>query len=80
MSIRNENLILEAMQDIERAFDTLASANKALDYASDSYELRNIELMVKVAQGACLPPFEALKTEALKSVDDEDVKEWSLID
>ena len=80
MSIRNENLILEAMQDIERAFNTLASAGKALGYASDSQEMQNAELMIKVAQGACLPPFEALKTEALKSVDDEDVKEWSLID
>lgn len=80
MSIRNENLILEAMQDIERAFNTLASASKALEYASDSHELQNIELMIKVAQGACLPPFEALKTEALKSVGDDDVKEWSLID
>tara|TARA_R110000824_G_scaffold240687_2_gene429336 strand:+ start:2167 stop:2409 length:243 start_codon:yes stop_codon:yes gene_type:complete len=80
MSIRDETLTLEAMQDIERAFNTLASASKALEYASDSQELRNVELMIKVAQGACLPPFEALKTEALKSVDDDDVKEWSLID
>lgn len=80
MSIRDETLTLEAMQDIERAFNTLASAIKALEYASDSHELQNIELMIKVAQGACLPPFEALKTEALKSVDDDDVKEWSLID
>ena len=80
MSIRDETLILEAMQDIERAFNTLASASKALEYASDSQELRNVELMIKVAQGACLPPFEALKTEVLKSVGDDDVKEWSLID